>query len=68
MSLYIDPKNDYLIKTDIEKIILCSDQNNVKVIILGERFLTIEAVRCLVGDEGNAPSLPVCKTGTLLLS
>jgi len=33
-DIYLDPKNNYLIKTDIEKIRLCSEQNNVKIFVL----------------------------------
>lgn len=67
-DVYIDPKNSFLIKTDIDKILLCAEQNNIRIIILGEKFLNIENVKKVVGVEGNAPSLPPCKSGTLLLS
>jgi len=35
-NVYLDPKNNYLIRTDIEKIKLCSEQNNVKIIVLSK--------------------------------
>lgn len=38
-SLYLDPKNDYLIKTDTRKIELAEIQNNVKIIILDKNNL-----------------------------
>jgi hypothetical protein len=67
-DVYIDPKNNFLIKTDIDKILLCAEQNNIRIIILGEKFLNDEDIKKVVGVEGNAPSLPPCKSGTLLLS
>jgi hypothetical protein len=67
-DMYLDPKNNYLIKTDIDKINRTALQNNVKIVVLGERYLTKEFIESLVGDRGNAPLLPACKTGTLLLS
>lgn len=67
-DLYLDPKNSHLIKTDIDKIHRTSMENNIKIVILGEKFITRDTIVMLVGDEGNAPPLPACKTGTLLLS
>lgn len=68
-DLYLDPKNDYLIRTDIDKIYKASEYNNIKIVILGKKFLNKAKIqKLLVGDRGNAPLLPVCKTGTLLLS
>lgn len=67
-DLYFDPKNDYLIKTDIDKINRTSKENDIKIIILGEKYINKDDVKGLVGDRGNAPLLPACKAGTLLLS
>lgn len=44
-DIYLDPKNDYLIKIDSEKIILCSDQNNVKILILSKNELSWEIIK-----------------------
>lgn len=38
-DVYLDPKNDYLIKIDSVKIKLCSTQNNVKVLVLNKTQL-----------------------------
>ncbi len=65
---YLDPKNDYLIKTDIDKIIRAAKNNECFIIIIGIQYLNIESIKKMVGDRGNAPLLPACKTGTLLLS
>jgi hypothetical protein len=67
-NIYIDTKNDYLIKTDIDKIFKSSKQNNIKIVILGEKYITEDCIKSLVGDDGNAPPYPVCKTGVLLLN
>ena len=67
-NLYLDPKNEYLIKTDINKIINASNQNNIYVIVIGKKHINLESIKEMVGDRGNAPLLPACKTGTLLLS
>lgn len=66
-KLYFDPKNSYLIETDIDKIDRAAYANKVMIIILGIDDITIETVKSLVRDRGNAPLLPVCNTGTLLL-
>lgn len=67
-DLYLDPKNDYLIKTDIDKIIRAAKSNNIFIIIIGENYINVESIKKMVGDRGNAPLIPACKTGTLLLS
>lgn len=67
-DLYLDPKNDYLIKTDIDKIMKVSEQNKIYVIVIGKNHINIDSIKQMVGDRGNAPLLPACKTGTLLLS
>lgn len=48
-DIYLDPKNDYLISMDIEKIKLCSEQNNVKIYIMNKNQLTWSDVKKLAG-------------------
>lgn len=67
-DLYIDPKNDFLIKTDIDKINRASKDNNILIIVLGDKYITTDSIQSLVGNRGTAPLLPACKAGTLLLS
>lgn len=67
-DIYFDPKNEYLIKTDIDKINRASEENNILVIIVGINHINVDTIKGLVGNRGNAPLLPACKTGTLLLS
>lgn len=68
-DVYLDPKNSYLIKTDIDKIIRTSHQNKIKIIILGDAFIDHDKIKdLLVGNSGNAPLLSACKADTLLLS
>lgn len=67
-DIYLDPKNDYLIQTDIEKIYLASSQNNVRIVIIGKNSLNESVIRRLVGDDGNAPPYSACKTDVLLLN
>lgn len=67
-DIYLDPKNDYLIKTDIDKINRTAEQNNIFIVVLGEAYISIDSVQKMVGDRGTAPLLPACKAGTLLLS
>lgn len=38
-DVYLDPKNDYLIEVDSEKIKECSRQNNIKVLVLDKEEL-----------------------------
>ena len=66
-DIYLDPKNEYLINTDIEKIYRASEQNEIFVAIIGKNHITQKSISKLVRDRGNAPLLPVCNTGTLLL-
>lgn len=68
LDIYLDPKNDYLIKTDIDKIMKASEQNGIYVIVIGKNHINTDSIKQMVGDRGNAPLLPACKTGTLLLS
>jgi hypothetical protein len=48
-DIYLDPKNDYLIKKDLNKIILCSSQNNVKIYMLSKLELTWEHIKIKAG-------------------
>jgi hypothetical protein len=48
-DIYLDPKNDYLIQTDTDKITRAAQQNQIKIFVLAENSLTLEAVRKLVG-------------------
>lgn len=67
-NIYFDPKNDYLISKDVDKIYRTAEENNVSIYILSKNFLDKESIRKLVGDEGNAPSYSACKAGVLLLN
>ena len=67
-DIYLDPKNSHLIKTDIDKIIRSAEQNNIKIIVLGERYLNYEMYKHMVAPDGNAPPYPTCKEGVLLLN
>jgi ribosomal protein L40E len=67
-DIYFDPKNEYLIKTDIDKINRASKQNDIFIIVIGIDHINVDVIKGLVGNRGNAPLHPVCKTGTLLLS
>ena len=67
-DLYLDPKNNYLIDTDIEKIYKASEYNNVRIFILGKNYLDYKSFENLVGNEGNALSSSVRKTEVLLLN
>jgi len=67
-NLYLDPKNDYLIKTDIDKINRTAHENNIRIFILGKNHLSWSAYKCLVEDDGTAPPSCVCNTQVLLLN
>lgn len=67
-NVYLDPKNDFLIKTDIDKIKRTAEQNNVKIIILGKKHLIKESIIKVVGTDGNAPTTPECKSGVILFN
>jgi len=38
-NVYLDPKNDFLIKTDSKKIESCAEYNNVKIFILSDNMI-----------------------------
>lgn len=49
LDIYLDPKNEYLqtLETEQEKISLVQSQNNIKVLILWEKELTLEYLSSL---------------------
>lgn len=47
-NIYLDPKNDYLIKKDEEKIKRVIEQNQVRVIVLDKNNLTWEKINAWV--------------------
>ncbi len=48
-DIYLDPKNDYLIKKDEEKIKRVKEQNNIKLYMLNSEQLNIKYIRNLIG-------------------
>jgi hypothetical protein len=52
-DVYLDPKNDYLIKTDIDKINRSSKQNNVKIFILREKELKWNKILTLIHNSNG---------------
>jgi len=49
-NVYLDPKNSYLIKTDIDKIINTAKQNNIRIMILGEKYLNYALFKQYISD------------------
>lgn len=47
-DIYLDPKNDYLIKIDSVKVRLCSIQNNVRIHVLNKSQLSWDYIAGLV--------------------
>lgn len=47
IDLYLDPKNSYKARLDLEKINKVIEQNNVKVVVLLEEQLTLENIKWL---------------------
>jgi hypothetical protein len=47
-DIYLDPKNDYLIKIDSVKVMLCSIQNNVTIHVLNKSQLSWDYIAGLV--------------------
>lgn len=47
-NLYLDPKNNYLIKTDTDKINRATSQNNIIVVVISEKFITKSAIQELL--------------------
>lgn len=48
-DIYLDPKNDYLIKIDSEKIMRCSEQNNIRIFVIPKHFLDWTKLKELCG-------------------
>ena len=48
-DIFIDTKNDYLIKKDAEKIRRVKKQNNIKLYVLSEKEINIEKIKELQG-------------------
>lgn len=67
-DIYLDPKNNFLIKTDVDKIYRASKENGIFIVILGDKHINANTIVSLVGNDGTAPPCPACKTGALLLS
>lgn len=59
-DIYLDPKNDYLIQKDAEKIRLVAEQNNVTVLVLNKDMLQwcqlVTQLPCKKFDGGSSPS------------
>ena len=55
-DVYLDPKNDYLISIDTEKIIKVMEENSVKVIILDKNNLTWDKISKVL-DTGFEPAM-----------
>lgn len=54
---YLDPKNNFLIEKDKEKIKKVEEQNNVKITILNRNQLSWESIKSLLSISGDAPVL-----------
>ena len=55
-DVYLDPKNDFLIQHDTDKIKRAKIFNSVRIIILNKNQLKWEVIKELVGVEGIEPS------------
>lgn len=49
-DIYLDPKNNYLIKKDKYKIECVSKQNNIKLKILNKKQLNWKEIKKLIGE------------------
>lgn len=73
LKIYLEPKNDYLIIKDAEKIRLAGEQNNVKIIILTKQQITKEFLGLLTHsaeypvDNGEAVGAKPARTTNLNL-
>lgn len=59
-NVYLDPKNDYLIKKDARKISLAKEFNDVNIIVLDKNNLTWVNIEGLIGADslvGKTPGL-----------
>lgn len=50
-NLYLDPKNDYKMKLDEQKIQKVSEQNGINVIVLSKKDLTIENLKRIIDSN-----------------
>ena len=65
MTLYLDPKNDFLIHNinpgnklkDIDKIAFVVEQNDIAVAIIDKENITVDFIKKMVGQEGFEPSV-----------
>lgn len=55
-DLYLDPKNEYLIKTDIDKIIKTAKENKIRIVVIGEDRINESYIKNMVGDTGLEPA------------
>lgn len=51
-DIYLDPKNDQLIKVDSEKIHFVQEQNCIKVFVLDKQNLTWDAIKRILQENG----------------
>lgn len=59
-NVYLDPKNDYLLKIDSEKIKIIQEQNNINIILLNHLQLIWEEIYKLIRqDEPSLVKAPV---------
>lgn len=49
-NVYLDPKNDFLIKKDKRKIKLTMENNNVKIIVLNKNQLTWDSILSIINN------------------
>lgn len=59
-GLYLDPKNEFLIATDVDKISRAAVQNDVKIIVIGINYITQHHIKQMI-DRG-------CNTGLVVLN
>jgi hypothetical protein len=50
-DLYLDPKNDYLIKKDKDKIERVQNQNNIKIFVIDKYHLTWKDISVIIGKS-----------------
>ncbi len=56
-DVYLDPKNDYLIKKDFIKIKTVALQNNIKLFVLNKNELNWDSIKCLIDMNGGVSVL-----------
>ena len=50
-KVYLDPKNDYLMKKDADKIRLASTENNVIIYMIAKEDINVDAINSLLTDS-----------------